>query len=159
MNPITFNLYIHQQNWIIIFIKTLVQTGDGMRECGGCNLCKSVPQKGQQGVDKFFSSEDSMKDLKSEGYPKIVNKTLGGNFVAHLLQHMQCQEGLVGRICRVTAHLSSLCLWLHSLFPFPPEHIAYSVASNGTTAEQKLHSSSSLYSKRSCNFLLRKENR
>lgn len=51
-----------------------------------------------------------MKDLKLEGYLGMANKTLGANFEAHLWQHMQYHEGLVGRIRIVTAHLCSLCV-------------------------------------------------
>ena len=42
--------------------------GDAKSRNTGCNLCSSIPQKGQKGLEKLFKVQDSVEDLKSSGY-------------------------------------------------------------------------------------------
>lgn len=58
-------------------------TGDAESKKSGCNLCRSIPQKGHKGFDTS-STEDSTKDLKSSGCLGILKKDSRASLEVHL---------------------------------------------------------------------------
>lgn len=70
----------------------------------------------------------------------------GASCEADLLQHTQCHKGVGGHMRMETAQRSSLWLGPVPASDFSPWQKAFSGESNGTEAEQKLHSSSVMYS-------------
>ena len=110
--------------------------GDAKSRNTGCNLCSSIPQKGQKGLEKLFKVQDSVEDLKSSGYLGMRKNCGGASFEEYLWQHVQNQEGEAGQTCMQTAHRASLWLWPTPPLHFAPWQKAISGDSNGTHAEQ-----------------------
>lgn len=111
-------------------------TGDGESKNSGCNLCRSIPQRGQKGFGVSSWTEDSIKDLKSSGYLGIVNKDSAASLEVHLWQHLQNHRGVAGQTCMDTEHLTNLCFWLSPSLLSKPRQTATSGESKGTDAVQ-----------------------